>query len=961
MTTTAEKTAPDAPRRAEGVVALGASAGGFTSLETILKALPKDFPWPVLVAQHLDPKQPSHAAEVLARASALPVVEAAAGMRLEPGRVYACPANSEMAISKEGVVRLRAPVAGRPQRIDFLFDSLARSYEECGVAVVLSGTGSDGASGALHLKRVSGTVIAESEETARHFGMPNAAIQAGAVDLVLPAQDIPDVLVRIATGQMPVPAQEERGAMDRILTLLRERRGTTFEQYRAGTLTRRMRKRMPIVGATTLAGYLQHIEGNPAELDSLFDALLINVTEFFRDPDAWDALQRTIVPELKARMEENDELRVWSVGCASGEEPYSIAMLLAESLDPAQWSRVKIFATDADEPALNEARAARYDPARMSHVSPQRLSRFFTPVGARYEIVKSIRQMVIFGRHDLTKDPPIGRLDLVVCRNVLIYFDVPLQRRIASTLQYSLRPGGFLFLGKSEEVPREVPGYDVRERQSRIYQRQLAIEPMLPRIVRAPSDQMLLDAETRSTLVGSGAMAFQEFLAERAPLVVLVVDKEMRIRKANRFARGLLGIGDEEIVGRDLVSVLRARGESLASAVEAALSGGRRVHVDPVRCDVSGRSVVLDVTLEAFADADGATQALLVGQDVTATEDAREALRDRARQLQDTLEEYQTTNEELQSSNEELVTANEELQSANEELTTLNEELQSTNEELETTNEELHATNEELGAVNAQISRASGDAADARAILAATTDHVSDAVLLVSPDERIATWSRRAADLFGQAAAEVVGANVYSVDLPVDPVELRALLSESKKKSFAHSDEARLLEERGRRRWVKLGAWHVEDNDRNALGWLLVFEDVTGPHEADVSLRAMQAQHVALLRATREAVLVLGPDGVVVAASDAAKTVLGEDPVRGRVWDLAKDPSVKLHIKGAIADLTGHEARPAKETTHSIHVPLARGGSVEMVVIGVESPEAGPLIVLRLVDAAQGGEPRTRP
>lgn len=451
-----------------GIVCLGASAGGLRSLEAVLAALPADFPWPVLVSQHLQRDRPSQLPEILSRAGKLPVHEAIDGEPLRAGAVHTCPSDRDMGVTPDGHIALRAPPAGPPQRVDHLFATAAFAKRGRIIGVVLSGTGADGAAGSLVIKLNDGVVLAESEVTAQFAGMPDAARRAGAVDATLPASEIGPLLVDLARGQLAETNEATRAIVLEIAKDIGAATGTDFAHYRHGTLRRRADNRRAIRGDATLRAYRERLAREPQERVQLVRSLLIPVTQFFRDPAAWQALEANVVPILADRARAGLPVRVWCAGCATGEEPYSLAMLLAEAIPDAAAS-VQILATDLDAEAIKVADEGTYDAARLAGLPTSRRERFFRAAENGHRVRDEIRRLVQFRVHDITRDASPGTFDLIVCRNLLIYFDEELQARTLRMLHDSLTDDGFLFLGRSEAIAPQLRLFAPVDRVARIF------------------------------------------------------------------------------------------------------------------------------------------------------------------------------------------------------------------------------------------------------------------------------------------------------------------------------------------------------------------------------------------------------------------------------------------------------------------------------------------------------------
>ncbi|HLZ21514.1 MAG TPA: chemotaxis protein CheB [Ktedonobacterales bacterium] len=568
-----------------GLVVVGSSAGGIEALSTLVATLPADFPAPLVLAQHLDPSRPSHLAEILARRSALPVRVVVDDEHLEPGVVYVVPSDRHVEII-DHVVRLRADGAHDGQRpkpsVDRLLTSAAQAYGERLIAVILTGTGSDGASGARAVKEAGGTVIIENPATAAYPGMPES-LAPTSVDLVSDLERIGPLLHDLLTG-VRVPMQPEaEEPLQALLTRVREQSDIDFSHYKRPTILRRLQRRMITTGMRQLADYADYLTQHPEEYPKLVGSFLINVTEFFRDASLFAALRERVLPELIAHARtRNNLLRIWSAGCATGEEAYSLAILVAEALgDELEQFTIQIFATDLDEDAVAFARRGIYPAAALGGIPEDVRSRAFTPLDGSFEVVPRVRGLVIFGQHDLGQRAPFPHIDLVLCRNVLIYFAPELQRRALQLFAFALREAGYLVLGKAETVNPAQAYFKATDEHLKIYQRRG--DRVLPPIERvraldlhrrtdehpenrpAPtwirSATMAAQAEPPGTRPAGVAESRTPNVSERlgslvldAPLGVVVVNQEYDIQIINPEAIRLLGIFTST-VGKDLLHV----------------------------------------------------------------------------------------------------------------------------------------------------------------------------------------------------------------------------------------------------------------------------------------------------------------------------------------------------------------------------------------------------------------------
>jgi two-component system CheB/CheR fusion protein len=722
----------------ERLVVVGASAGGIDALGELVAHLPENFPAPVVVAQHLDPRRPSHLADILERRTPLAVQTVTTKSKLLPGVVYLVPADRDVSIV-DGTVAVHHEEDGRPKpSVDRLFATAADVFGEGLIAVVLTGAGSDGAEGARKVKLAGGTVVIQDPSTARFPSMPQS-LSPSTVDIVTRLDVMGQILMDLLTGSDTIPAEDQdEQFLTRFLNQIRDQTGIDFSNYKRPTIMRRLRRRMAAVRAANIRDYARYTVKVPQEYERLANAFLIKVTEFFRDPDLFDALRSEVLPRLLEHAAENDrELRVWSAGCATGEEAYSLAILVAETLgDELPRHSVRVFATDVDNDAINFARRGIYSKSSVENLSDDLIDRYFTRAGDDFEIRKHVRAITVFGQHDLAQRAPFPRIDLAVSRNVLIYFTSELQRRALQLFAFSLREGGYLVLGKAETVS-PLPDYFVLEQpRLKIFRRHgdrilippargLALGRDLAHMTPPrPPQRERCEALARAVRDARPTMAERaEQVLLRLPIGAVVLAPDYDIQFINSAARQLLGIHGTAL-GQDFVHQARdLPSQALRDGIDKARNGEEsRFSIDQAMKATgatSKRSIRLTF-LPHFVGQPGPDAPESV---VVLVEEANEArrLNERAQQVDEELvgirrqltafeetnrellkanQELTVANAELRSANEELLVGSEEVQAATEEVETLNEELQATNEELETLNEELQATVEELNTTN---------------------------------------------------------------------------------------------------------------------------------------------------------------------------------------------------------------------------------------------------------------------
>jgi two-component system CheB/CheR fusion protein len=467
------------------IVGIGASAGGVEALEQFFRAVPTDNGMAFVVVTHLPPNYESMLAEILGRATRMPVFHARDGEVVQPQQVYVLPPGAILTIRSGRLQLRRTGIADRVRApIDVFFTSLAEDQAERAIGIVLSGGGSDGTLGLKAIKEKGGLTVAQGSNLTRpRFAeMPSSAVASGFVDLLLPVETVPERIVAYVRDWHVVAPEPAVNSLPRVHAVLRARTGHDFSEYKDSTFQRRVQRRMQVIQTTKLEDYVEQLQKDPDEVRALFRDLLIGVTSFFRDPAAFRSLEALVIPQLFEGRGADEEVRVWVTGCSTGEEAYSIAMLLRERSDNLQGApKVKIFATDIDETAMSVARSARYPANSVREVSPERLKRFFVQEGVGYRLAKDLREMCIFSTHSVVRDPPFSRLDLISCRNLLIYLKPTLQGQIIPLFHYALRPGGYLFLGLSENVARYTDLFHPLDRKNRVFQRgDLVGRPLIP-------------------------------------------------------------------------------------------------------------------------------------------------------------------------------------------------------------------------------------------------------------------------------------------------------------------------------------------------------------------------------------------------------------------------------------------------------------------------------------------------
>jgi two-component system CheB/CheR fusion protein len=698
------------------IVGIGASAGGVEALERFFKSMPADNGMGFVVVTHLPPNRVSMLAAIIGRSAQMPVVDARDDETVEAEHVYVLPPGAILTI-REARLRLRHTGAADHERapIDIFFTSLAQDQSEHAIGIVLSGGGSDGTLGLKAIKENGGLTVAQGANATRpRFAeMPSSAVAAGFVDLLLPVEDIPDRIIAYVRDWGAFDSQRPGDALSTIYSLLRTHTGHDFAEYKDRAFQRRVQRRMQVVQTAGLEEYVEQLQKDPDEVRALLRDLLIGVTNFFRDDAAFRTLETVVIPKLFESKNTDDEVRVWVVGCATGEEAYSIAILLREHMDTLEAApKVQIFATDIDEAAMGGARAARYGVDLVKGVSPERLKRFFVHEGGSYHLVRSLREMCIFSTHSVIRDPPFSRLDLISCRNLLIYLKPALQEQIIPLFHYALRPSGYLFLGSSENVGRYAELFLPLDKKNRIFQRRdMVMRPSLPfrQFVSGSRREGAGSGANHSPLLQRSEQLHNvaNTIVERFGPTYVIVDEA---GEALFFSAGT-GKYLEFAAGppsRDIVLMARpGLRADLRAALHHAKESGRRAAHDRIPVETNGGVHMIDLVVEPIIRGNETTYGIVFADHAPArTHDEPGSARRPAGEddtIQQIEEELQKTKQRLQSTIEELETANEEFRSSNEELMSVNEELQSSNEELETSKEELQSVNEELETVNSEL------------------------------------------------------------------------------------------------------------------------------------------------------------------------------------------------------------------------------------------------------------------
>ena len=722
-------------------VAIGASAGGLEALQQFVRNMPDNSDMAFMLVQHLSPDFKSLMDELLSQHTKMRVMNATEGLQVQRNTIYLIPPRKNMMIA-EGCLLLvdQMPHRGNNFPIDIFFRSLAEDQLHRSIAIVLSGTGSDGSRGIQSIKEVGGLVVVQAPEDAKFNGMPYRAVKTGLADIVAPGAEIPKKLIQyishpMVNGSLSKLSEQVEGAeaaFKEIYELLKNRSDIDFSQYKTSTVSRRIERRIGINGLSNISQYHSLLLRNPNELQALAKNMLIGVTRFFRDTDAYETLEKLIIPQIFENSPADEPIRVWVAGCSSGEEAYSMAILFDEAMQARGVARsIKIFATDVDSDATTEASNGQFDLNISADMSEQRLKRYFIQSEECYTIVSSVRHMVVFATHNLLKDPPFSNCQLSVCRNVLIYFQPPAQKKILSMLHFSLQASGYLFLGASESLGDIAPYFEVVDERNRIYSK-ISTSRILPdtippanpvshtlRASQTPSVEHLVRNYQQHQKPSSYVTAMETLINDYVPACILLnLDLEVmhvygnigpftRKLQAGRFSAKINDFIAEDLSIAVSTSLHRAAKEQQNVKYgdvqfKHSENGNMRITIRAVYIPAANTATpYIALVFECPSqspdqDVDNVIKFDASSESHTRIHDLEQALQRSREDLQVTVEELETTNEELQSSNEELMASNEELQSTNEELQSVNEELYSVNSEYQQKIDEISQVNLDL-------------------------------------------------------------------------------------------------------------------------------------------------------------------------------------------------------------------------------------------------------------------------
>lgn len=869
------------------VVGIGASAGGLEAFTQLLSHLPIATGMAFVLVQHLAPHQKSQLSEILARTTQMPVCEVQDQTTVVPNHVYVIPPNTTMTLVQGKLVLLpREQSAKVSKAIDTFFNSLAEDRGSKAIGIVLSGGDGDGSLGLEAIKAAGGLTFAQTEDSAQVRSMPNTAIATGQVDFVLPPAEIAAELANISqhpfVGSLtqvvpPEASLSSKEVLTSIFTLLRSASGVDFAQYKHSTIQRRIRRRMVLYRLEALEDYLQYLQGSPAEVQALYQEILIHVTSFFRDAGAFEALKQEVFPALLRDRPAESPLRLWIAGCATGEEAYSLAICLLEVLahhpHPPQ---MQVFATDVSEAAIEKARSGIYLASQVAELSPDRLQRFFTPLEGGYQINKTVRERCVFARQDLISDPPFSRMDLISCRNVLIYFGTPLQKKVLPMFHYGLKPTGFLMLGASETVGDFTSLFHVLDRKHKIYAKQpasLSISLDLGR-PSSPLEASLFSAGAAPVNESSLAQAVDQLVLSQYAPAGVVVNADFDIVQfrgqsgdylapsPGQASLNVLSMVKEELRLELRAALRQAKQEGQAVSREGILlpngATSRRVQLNvvPVRTIPNESDHFLILFIEVPA-------ALATEPDATTRPPSVRKQRSQRQAEQLRLEqELETTRGYLRSIIEEQQATNQDLRAANEEILSSNEELQSTNEELQTAKEEIQATNEELTTINDELYRRHAETMQVSNDFQNLLGSINIPILMLEGDLRIRRFTPTAAPLFNLIPTDIgrpfsdIKHNLNIPDLDLQAREVIQTL---------HLKTQEVQDQQGQ--WYDLRIRPYRTLDDRIDGVVIVLVEIDALKRQSEELKAAHDYAEAIIQTVRESLVILNADLRVIMAN----------------------------------------------------------------------------------------------
>ena len=871
------------------IVGIGASAGGLEAFTKLLEHLPPDTGMAFVLVQHLAPTKDSMLAELLSKATSMPVREVQDGMTVEPDHVYVIPPNTALAVFHCKLRLLpRGETHSQHMPVDSFFRSLAEDQGQSAVGIILSGTGSDGSLGIRAIKAEGGIVLSQDEQSAKYNGMPKSAAATGVVDFILPPEKIAAELARISRHPVmtlltamkagPLPSAEEDD-LNRIFMRIRTVTGVDFTYYKQTTILRRISRRMLLHKIDALKQYVHYLQENPSEVEVLYQDILINVTSFFREPETFTALKDVVFPRIFESRSSDTPLRVWVPGCSTGEEAYSLAMCFSEFSEERSVSYpIQFFASDIDEAAIEKARQGLYPDNIVKDVSPERLRRFFTKVEQGYQVSKDIREQCVFARQNLIKDPPFSKMDLISCRNLMIYFGPILQKKALPILHYALKPKGYLMLGRSESIGEFANLFSLVDKNSRIYSKKTSLTISHLDGERGPVREK---ADVKEKVEGhaAGGTEIQKeadsIILNRYSPAGLVINEDMDILQF----RGNISPYLKPQPGKASLNLMKMAGENLAMELRVLIrqATGKDVPVRKEGIKVRHNNIVDIITIEVLAFKTGASKERLfliifedraapTSQDVKKTGKAPAKIKGRHQEDQaaSLADELAATQQHLKSIIAENEASTEEHKALNEEIQSSNEELQSINEELETSKEELQSTNEELNTVNDELQNRNEEITESNNDLLNVLSGVEIPILLIGNKLQIRRFNASAGKALNLIASDT-GRPISDIRPNINVPDLEKMVREVIDSLTIREQE--IQDTQGR--WYSMKIRPYKTIDNRIDGALVTLEDIDSLKLGMLRIQEARDYADAIIETVREPLIVLNKDLQVVTANQA--------------------------------------------------------------------------------------------
>jgi two-component system CheB/CheR fusion protein len=916
------------------IVGIGASAGGLEAFTELLKHLPTDTGMGFVFIQHLSPYQESFLPEILSRTTPMPVLQVQDGMVVEPNHIYVIPPNAMMTIS-QGILQLsqREKTRGQVMSVDKFLISLAEDRGSKAIGVVLSGSDADGTRGLETIKGAGGITFAQSESSAKVNSMPNTAVASGHVDFILTPQEIAAELAKISihpyinhrTSVTPVDIIPESGdALTNIFSLLRTATGVDFTHYKQTTLKRRILRRMVLYKLESLEDYVRYLQDHPAEVTALYQDVLITVTSFFRDPEAFEVLKTKVFPVITKDRNPDTPIRIWVAGCSTGEEAYSIAMCLLEFLSNQVISTpIQIFATDINDVAIEKARTGIYKPSQLADVSPERLQRFFIPVEGGYQISKPVRELCVFARQNLISDPPFSRLDLITCRNVLIYLGNAVQKKLLPIFHYGLNSHGFLMLGTSETVGEFTDLFTLVDKKYKIYYRKLAparlgidlVTRNYPLQITIPQPPLNKDASDDLEMQKE---ADRIVLNQYAPVGVIIND-DLEILQFRGQTSPYLQLSP----GRPSFNLLRMAKEELRielrTAIHQAKKRGVAVTKEGIQVTENEQVRQVRINIIPFQPANTTERYFLVmfvdiPTSITMPLEASSSNVSSRRRKQPNSEqetnqlkqELANTKEYLQSIIEEQQATNQDLRAANEEILSSNEELQSTNEELETAKEEIQATNEELNTINDELQRRNIESTQITNDLQNFLSSINIPILMLGGDLRIRRFTPAAENIFNLIASDI-GRPISDINHNLNIPDLEAQILEVIRNLNFKTQEVQ--DQTGH--WYDLRIRPYRTIDNKIDGAVVVLVEIDALKRSSEKLKASRDYVQAIVDTMRESLVVLDVNLRVMSANQCfydTFQVTPEDTEQRLIYEIGNGQWDIPLLRSLLEDILPHQS-----------------------------------------------------